>query len=104
MTAMRTQCPGCGACCSSLLPVSDGEIKRIRKYIRKHNITPSQHLTETKCPFLDITKSKDKCMIYEVRPWICRVFSCSKMVVDPKDLHQLRYVVDMQIAFRPEKK
>lgn len=29
-------CSGCGECCADLLPLTKGEIKRLRDYARKH--------------------------------------------------------------------
>lgn len=77
------KCIGCGNCCSNILPINDGEIKRIKRYIKthnikecKHNIPFSEEVLDLLCPFLDNGKSCDKCTIYEVRPMICREFSC----------------------------
>ena len=78
-------CSNCGECCSSLLPVSDDEIKQIRQYIKSHNIKPKprargpviKRMIDLTCPFLDVSKEQ-KCMIYEVRPLICKKFTCSK--------------------------
>ena len=70
-------CKGCGGCCSNILPVASREIKRIRQYIRKHRIKEVLSLNPLDCPFCDITKTKDKCLIYDVRPEICRAFSCT---------------------------
>ena len=77
-------CSGCGNCCSNLLPMTDVEIQTIRRYIIKHGINPHEHsynflsepVTDLTCPFLDDSKSKEKCMIYPVRPQICRSFNC----------------------------
>ena len=79
-------CTGCGQCCSNLLPMTDVEIQNIRRYIIKHGIKPHEHsynflsepVTDLTCPFLDDSKSKEKCMIYPVRPQICRSFNCHK--------------------------
>lgn len=78
-------CSNCGECCSSLLPVSDDEIKQIRQYIKSHHIKPksgvrapmTNHMIDLTCPFLDVGREQ-KCMIYEVRPLICRKFTCGK--------------------------
>ena len=78
------KCSCCGACCSNLLPMTKQEIKVIKKYIKEKNISEQKRIypTENKiiditCPFLDSTKEK-KCLIYEVRPKICREFICHK--------------------------
>ncbi len=79
------ECSNCGGCCSALLPVSDDEIKQIRQYIKSNHIKPKSGvrapminpMIDLTCPFLDVSKEQ-KCMIYEVRPLICRKFTCSK--------------------------
>ena len=85
------KCIGCGQCCSNILPMTDEEIKTIRKYVKKYNIKENKHLIpftepifDMTCPFLDDSKSCDKCKIYEVRPKICRDFIC-----DPKQRPKL---------------
>ena len=78
------KCTGCGQCCSNVLPMTDIEIQRISKYIKRYNIKECKHFVPTKepaldmsCPFLDTSKDKDKCKIYEVRPQVCRDFICN---------------------------
>lgn len=80
------KCSSCGACCSNYLPLSSGEIKEIRRYIKKHHIKEQKHMIaptveqvfDMTCPFLDTSKEKDKCTIYSVRPKICRCFICNQ--------------------------
>lgn len=95
------KCSGCGACCPDCLNMSDNEIKRIREYIKKHDIKPCRHVPLLKkpgtsvdllCPFVDINRPDKKCTIYEVRPEICREYICSetteqmvKRVLEQKD-------------------
>ena len=78
------RCSGCGMCCSNQIPMSDKEIQRIRKYVRQHNIRPHQinlplvnHTIDATCPFLNMDAKTDRCNIYPVRPFICRMFSCN---------------------------
>lgn len=79
-------CTGCGECCSNLLPMTDSEVATIRRYIIKHGIRQrvrkmnflSDPVMDMTCPFLDDSKTKDKCTIYPVRPQICRSFNCRK--------------------------
>lgn len=80
------KCTGCGECCSNVLSLTTKEIKEIKRYVAKHHIQQVKHTNviatkalDMTCPFLDISKSKDKCLIYPVRPKICRDFIC-----DPK--------------------
>ena len=80
------KCSECGGCCSDLLPMTNKEINTIRHYIKKHNIQRQLHgvnvlakeVHDHQCPFLDLTKPNKKCLIYEVRPQICKDFVCNK--------------------------
>ena len=75
------ECSNCGECCTNLLPMSKKEVARIRRYIEKHNINEQHHNVmyadvhfDMTCPFRsDVQK---KCLIYDVRPQICRSFRC----------------------------
>lgn len=78
------ECVGCGKCCSNLLPMTKGEVAKIHDYIKKNGIKKQRHLIplansaiDMTCPFLDNSKSKDKCVIYEARPAVCREFICN---------------------------
>lgn len=77
------KCSNCGACCSNLLPMSEADAKRIRRYIKKHRIKPVPHgipmnaIVDNLCPFMDPSK-EHKCRIYPARPEICRMFFCGK--------------------------
>lgn len=81
------KCTGCGNCCARFIPISDREIRVIRQYIKKHYIKEQKHTYPAPlahppsfdliCPFMDDSKKKDKCAIYEVRPVICRCFICN---------------------------
>ena len=73
------KCSKCGECCSNFLPVTQNEVDIIEEYVIKNNIKPQkqnlimkQQLT---CPYYD----GKKCLIYEVRPLICKAFYCNKM-------------------------
>ena len=75
------KCTQCGKCCSNLLPMTEKEIKVIRKYIKQYHIKEYKHLIplaqpviDMTCPFLNDDKPTEKCMIYEVRPQICKSF------------------------------
>lgn len=87
------ECSCCGDCCSNLLPLSKSEIERIKKYVKRHHIRAQVHaipmmaVRDLTCPFLDLSKAREKCTIYKVRPAICRVFRCNKpMGVDDAEL------------------
>ena len=80
----NSECSNCGNCCSDFPRISPEEISRIEKYIKKHGIKEQKHFLPTAvvpmmdlvCPFRNNTERK--CMIYEVRPAICRDFRCDK--------------------------
>lgn len=80
------ECSNCGACCSSLLPLSRSEIRNIARYVRKRKIKPCDHSVgspsvkkpniDMTCPFRDNVNRI--CAIYSVRPAICYDFKCDK--------------------------
>lgn len=88
-------CSNCGECCSNFLPLSNGEIKKIKDYVKKHNIKPCRHTSVLSneidgiCPFRDNVNKK--CLIYKIRPEICRSFICSKSIPDIEESKRLCY-------------
>ena len=77
------KCSGCGSCCGNYLPISTKEIKTIKRYIKKNGIHEQVHIFPTAEPMQDFTcpfrsDKEKKCLIYEVRPAICRDFQCDK--------------------------
>ena len=80
------KCSQCGACCSDLLHISETEYRKIKRYIKKQNIKEQKHTApamlveqpklDLTCPFLNENKKTEKCVIYPVRPAICRFFVC----------------------------
>lgn len=72
------KCSKCGECCSNFLPVSQTEIDTIQEYVLKNNIKPQTQMlvmqNRLSCPYYD----GSKCVIYEVRPLICKEFYCNK--------------------------
>lgn len=103
------RCTGCGSCCSNLLPMTDKEIRIIRQYIKRHHIKECKHgmllakpALDMTCPFLDTSKSTEKCTIYSVRPAICKCFICSEPhgTLKHKELLQgIRKPVDVRQTF-----
>ena len=80
------KCSMCGACCTTLLPISKKEIRRLQKYINRHKLT-NNYLEDIKrgdiaitCPLLN--KETNKCDAYKKRPIICKVFFCARSI-DP---------------------
>ena len=77
------ECTKCGECCSNILPLTDQEVTRLKKLVKKRHIKPHTKVNNVTaepcidliCPFLD---EKNRCSIYEDRPYICRIFMCNK--------------------------
>ena len=105
----KGECSNCGNCCSDFLPISTEEIRRIEKYIKKHGIKEQTHFLPTAivpmadmvCPFR--SNAERKCVIYEVRPAICRDFRCDKprkqIEADKAMYHGLYAPHSMRITF-----
>ena len=99
------KCSGCGNCCSNLLPLSNQEVNRIKAYIKKHGIKEQRHNAmvgvDMTCPFRD--EANRKCLIYNIRPAICREFMCNHTHEDimkaKLDYHSINRVVFMRAEF-----
>lgn len=72
------KCSKCGECCSNFLPVTQKEVDIIQKYVIENNIKPQKNMLvmeqKMMCPYF----SGKECLIYEVRPKICKMFYCYK--------------------------
>lgn len=66
---------GCGQCCSRFLPLSMGEAVVLRLRAKSLDIPPQRGDYDLECPFLDEYRM---CMVYDVRPAICRAYSCKE--------------------------
>ncbi len=94
--SVNGECTGCGECCTNVMKLSRAEITRIRSYIAKHGIKPVDHFKapmageflDMCCPFLDDKRPAKKCIIYPVRPAICRHFMC-RSISDPAYREQM---------------
>lgn len=71
----HTNCTNCGECCG-IVPVSIPELNAIRDYIAVNGINPVKRADKTICPFRD--EKQKKCLIYEARPIICRLFGVAE--------------------------
>lgn len=78
-------CSNCGGCCTNFIPVTDAEIRQIKKFIREQGIKPCSHgfqaplrerAVDMICPFRD--DKKKRCTIYAVRPAICVGYQCNR--------------------------
>ena len=102
------ECTSCGACCSNFLPISSKEIKEIKRYVKKKHIKEQKIFAPTRQPVLDLTcpfrsENERKCLIYSVRPAICKDFKCDKprkQIKMSKELYHRKYTVcDMRKEF-----
>lgn len=75
MIPEHTKCKNCGECCYFIMATKN-EISKIESYITFHNIKPIKHKDFGKCCFRD--DKEKKCLIYPVRPVICRLFGVTK--------------------------
>ena len=77
------ECSNCGSCCSNTLPISSKEAKAIERYIRKHGIQAQRRILPTAEDYVDMScpfrsEAEKKCLIYPVRPAVCREFKCDQ--------------------------
>lgn len=96
---MDGKCSNCGNCCSRHLPISSKEKKEIIRFCTKHDMSlpifkipfDMNNVLFELCPFHDIEKKR--CLIYQVRPQICRQFMCndSKKALYIRNLFTQRY-------------
>ena len=102
------ECSNCGECCSNMLPISQEEIRRIQRYIEKHGILEQVKRSPMRIPAIDMScpfrdNVARKCLVYEVRPAICRDFRCDKpknrIEADKKMYHKRCTPVDMRAVF-----
>lgn len=99
------KCSNCGQCCSNMLPMSKREVKRIKAYIKQHDIKEQRHNVlvgiDMTCPFRD--EANRKCLVYEVRPAICRQFMCNHTHEDIMkakfNFHEINQIVFMRHEF-----
>lgn len=73
-------CSKCGECCTNFLPVTQKEIEIIQKYVIANKIRPQKQMlvmqNRLTCPYYN----GKKCLIYEVRPLVCKEFYCYKKI------------------------
>lgn len=77
------ECSNCGACCSNMLPMTETEIRNIRRYVKRNGIRERKRLLPVNGPMLDMTcpfrdNDKQTCAIYTARPAVCQRFRCDK--------------------------
>ena len=98
------KCSNCGQCCSDLIPISEQEIAKIKAYMKKHQIKEQRHNAATgvdlTCPFRD--ERTRKCLIYEVRPEICRLFICNQPLAEIEKNKTRIYEKEKTVFMRTE--
>ena len=80
---INNNCSRCGSCCTPFLPMSKSEVNKIYQWLQKHpdiiqeaydnNPIKDNNLYIRCCFYKD-----NKCLIYDVRPWICRAYKCNQ--------------------------
>ncbi|MBW3011152.1 YkgJ family cysteine cluster protein [Candidatus Woesearchaeota archaeon] len=78
----KFECKRCGRCCSFIVGLSDEDIRQIEKgtkYKKKDFVEQRKKKNVMKringyCIFLNISKGKAQCTIYNNRPKICKNF------------------------------
>ena len=108
------KCSNCGQCCSDILPISEEDIKRIKAFMKKHGVKEQKHFVpisvpiafDLTCPFRD--NANKRCVIYPVRPEICRDFKCDhpkkQIELDKAKYHSLYLPHSMRLTFFGGKK
>lgn len=78
-------CSRCGGCCTPFLPMTKSEVKIVKEYLKKNPQIKERALNQpffkgndiyVRCCFYD--SDKKECMIYPVRPFICRAYKCNQ--------------------------
>lgn len=81
----NNECSRCGECCTPFIPMTKSEVKTVREYVKKNPQIKERALNQpffegndvyVKCCFYD--KDKKECMIYPVRPFICKAYKCNQ--------------------------
>lgn len=102
------KCSQCGQCCSNILPMSEKEVRIIRRYIKANHIKPQKisalyvtPMLDMTCPFMRKDVSKERCTIYPVRPEICKQFKCDNTHKGKRfdDDGETRRIVDVWSEF-----
>lgn len=73
------KCISCGNCCTALLPMTKEELKTIQRFVKRKHLQIEKHTgadLDLTCPFRN--EEKRICMVYNIRPQICRDFKCDK--------------------------
>ena len=75
------KCSRCGGCCNAVLPMTEKELHKLKRFVKNNHVKPrrklflSENSVDGTCPFLS---GENMCMVYPVRPSVCRQFTCEK--------------------------
>ena len=88
------KCSNCGGCCNPWNPITNEEIETIKKYIKDNDIkyipmVPEGNDIWFDCCFHD--RKNKKCLIYPVRPEVCRAFCCN---LNKRKINRNKYYYD----------
>ena len=90
-------CPeGCGRCCGPVFP-SLAELRNIKDWCQRRNIEFKDFLnvgSNGDCPYL---KQDQRCAIYPVRPFLCRILGVSSELPCPT-----RRCIPVKVLNRPQ--
>ena len=102
-------CPEkCGRCCTNILPLSDYEIKKIKQYVKHHEIVVNNPKRDNNvfddyykdvCPFLDENK---RCQIYIQIPEVYRRFMCNGS--EGEFCHEDKKIISLIHTFFPHER
>lgn len=78
---LNGECSRCGSCCGLFIPFTKQELNEIKQYVKDNNIKPYNRINpmtgdmKAHCCFYN--EKERKCMVYRVRPYVCRDFKCN---------------------------
>jgi Fe-S-cluster containining protein len=90
------ECKNCNECCSNVIPISIDEYNKIKFYlktkegkeilhkIKSKKIPLAQNVEVNYCKF----SYNMKCLIYDIRPNICRYFHCDEKLRNDNEMQR----------------
>lgn len=79
---MGFNCKNCGECCGPA-PITKEELRKIKKFLKLKNLKLPKVLNKMECRF----RQEEKCLIYPVRPIVCKLFGTyENLVCDKNDV------------------
>lgn len=84
---------GCGKCCGPVFP-SLAEIRNVKDWCAVHHVEYQDFMKigeDGMCPYLD---SNERCIIYPVRPFLCRILGASTELTCPLEKCQVKRMLN----------